>query len=61
MARRLGRFGLSLVLTLLLGPDSAGAQPAAADLDRMRDEPRLALVIGNGAYGPMHRAARQPH
>jgi Caspase domain len=54
MRRRLGRFGLSLVLALVLGPGSAGAQRASEsnELDRMRDERRLALVIGDGAYGP---------
>ena len=52
MRRRLGRFGLSLLLALLLGPGSAAAQPASesAELDRMRAERRVALVIGNGAY-----------
>jgi formylglycine-generating enzyme required for sulfatase activity len=52
MRRRLGRFGFWIALALLLGSGSAGAQSVVAELDRMRDERRVALVIGNGAYGP---------
>ena len=56
MRRPLEWFRLSLVLALLLGSDSAAAQRSppleGGEFDRMRGERRIALVIGNGGYGP---------